>query len=171
MPLIGMFANLAQDDREILARSDAFLAGLGPQSHLRIAHRFGAHVRTQYKKIADELVHLNPQPSAILATCWPTMRALKDATQTMLNPIPIVFAGLVNPAGALLNPPYRYANNITGIVSHDLGLCGQWLGKLRALVPGLQRVAVVYDTDPTNSTMDAQYNAIATSASGTSVAG
>ena len=41
MPLIGMFINLASDDPEISTRRDGFLRGLGPQSNLRIAMRFG----------------------------------------------------------------------------------------------------------------------------------
>jgi putative tryptophan/tyrosine transport system substrate-binding protein len=175
MPIIpiGVLANLAERDREILARIDTFLLGVN-QPNVRLIHRFGAGAKVNYDRLAQELVTHNPTPQYILATCWPTTRALRDATGpgTPGNNIKIVFAGLVNQPPAGPPPPaggsYNYQNNITGIVSHDTNLCAEWVRLLQAVASGsLQRVAVIYD--PSNTTMQKQYAAIQTAAPGNGI--
>jgi putative ABC transport system substrate-binding protein len=94
------------------------------------------------KALAAELVGL--APDVILGTNTPTVRSLKQATET----IPIVFAGLTDPVGdgavASLSKP---GGNITGFTSFEAKIAGKWLQLLKEISPGVQRVAAIYNPD------------------------
>src|SRR5215470_4570551 len=99
-----MFMNLAEDDREISARREAFLRGFGPRPAPTIATTFGGgdfgNGHTNYKRKAKELAELRvggAGPDLYVATCWPSLRALIHVADRT----PIVFVGLVN----LRDPP------------------------------------------------------------------
>ena len=144
MPLIGMFMNLAEDDREVSNRRDLFLQGLGPMGDLRIAMRFGGerggHIVDYgtYRKKADDLAKLNPD--LYICSCWPTLRALLDRR---VKSTPIVFAGLAH-----TYPTTAYEDNVFGFVDYGANLCVQWPAYLSLIAPDLKRAAVVYDVNP-----------------------
>jgi putative ABC transport system substrate-binding protein len=149
-PFIGMFMNLADNDREISARREAFLQGFGPRPAPTIATSFGAgdfgNGHINYHKRAQALRDLRMSgagPDLYLATCWPSFRALiRVADDT-----PIVFAGLANlrenPAA---DPQREYGpSNVYGFISYGKNLCRAWVDLLRAVRPDVARAAVIYD--------------------------
>jgi putative tryptophan/tyrosine transport system substrate-binding protein len=149
-PFIGMFMNLAEDDREVSARREAFLQGFGPNPAPTIAASFGGgdfgggHV--SYHKRAQALRDLRvggAGPDLYLATCWPSLRAIiRVAGNT-----PIVFAGVANlrdkPA---VDPEREYSlPNVYGFISYGKNLCRTWVDVLRAVRPDVAQAAVIYD--------------------------
>jgi ABC-type uncharacterized transport system substrate-binding protein len=156
MPLIGMFMNLAEDDGEISTRRDAFLQGLGPMSNLTIAMRFGGDGGgrivdyTTYPMKANALAKLDPD--LYVCSCWPTLRALLNATIK-----PIVFAGLVD---LTANPASHYDTNVFGFIDYGTNLCAQWPAYLSQIAPIVTRAAVVYDVHSGLPQVDAVYDAI-----------
>jgi putative ABC transport system substrate-binding protein len=91
--------------------------------------------------LAAELVAL--RPDVLLAGATDTAQALARATAS----IPIVFAGLVDPVAAGLVSSYaRPGGNATGTSRTGAGSLGpKLLDLLRQLLPGLARVAVVFE--------------------------
>jgi hypothetical protein len=158
MPLIGMFINLASDDPEISTRRDGFLQGLGPQSNLRIAMRFGGDGGNNivdyatYAMKANALATLNPD--LYVCSCWPTLRALLSTRDPST---PIVFAGL---ADLTVNPASQYDPNVFGFVDYGANLCAQWPAYLSQIAPNVTRAAVVYDVNSTQLNRDLVYAAI-----------
>src|SRR5262245_13035640 len=140
-----MFMNLAEGDREISARREAFLRGIGPMSGLTVASRYGAGDFGNYDKKAQALRDLvvdGSGPDLYFAGCWPSLRALKKVA----GDTPIVFAGMANlradPAAT-----DEYSKNVYGFISYGKNLCGEWVRLLRAVKPTVARAAVVYDMD------------------------
>lgn len=150
-PCIAMFMNLAEDDREISARREAFLRGVGPIPGLTVANCFGAGDFGNYRNKAQALRDLvvdGSGPDLYFTGCWPSLRALND----VVRDTPIVFAGMANlrpdPAATA-----EYGKNVYGFISYGRNLCGEWVRLLRAVKPTVARAAVVYDIDT------ARYNA------------
>ncbi len=158
-PFIGMFMNMAEGDREISARREAFLQGVGTLQGLTVASRFGAGEFDSYGAKAQALRDLvvdGAGPDLYFATCWPSLRAVLGVVQDK----PVVFAGVVdlspNPAG---NP--EYAPNVSGFISYGTNLCGEWPRLLRAVAPAVSRAAVLYDMNPNRPHGLSVYNEIA----------
>ncbi len=90
--------------------------------------------------VADELVRLKVDvlvASATLATL-----ALKNATKT----IPIVFLTTADPvAAALVDSLARPGGNLTGFTTFGTELAGKRLELLKETIPGLSRVAVLWN--------------------------
>jgi ABC-type uncharacterized transport system substrate-binding protein len=144
-PFIGMFLNLAEGDREISARREAFLRGIGPIPGLTVATRYGAGDFANYRNKAQDLRDLvvdGSGPDLYFTGCWPSLRALKHVA----GDTPIVFAGMAN----LRSDPAatdEYSKNVYGFISYGRNLCGEWVRLLRAVKPSVARAAVVYDMD------------------------
>jgi ABC-type uncharacterized transport system substrate-binding protein len=144
-PFIGIFTNLAEGDREISARREAFLRGLGPVPGLTITTRYGAGEFRDYpekaKALRDTMVD-GVGPDLYLATCWPSLRALIGVA----GDTPIVFVGVANlrPDPAATD---EYGKNVYGFISYGRNLCGEWARFLRDVAPDVARAAVVYDMD------------------------
>jgi ABC-type uncharacterized transport system substrate-binding protein len=144
-PFIGMFMNLAEGDREISARREAFLRGIGQIPGLTVANCFGAGDFGNYVKKAQALrdhVVDGSGPDLYFTGCWPSLRALKKVA----GDTPIVFAGMAN----LRSDPAatdEYSKNVYGFISYGRNLCGEWVRLLRAVKPTVARAAVVYDMD------------------------
>jgi putative ABC transport system substrate-binding protein len=145
-PFIGMFMNLAEGDREISARREAFLRGIGPIPGLTVASCFGAGDFGNYVRKAQDLrdrVVDGSGPDLYFTTCWPSLRALKG----VVGDAPIVFAGMAN-----LRPEpeatTEYGKNVYGFISYGRNLCGEWVRLLRDVAPNVARAAVLYDMDP-----------------------
>jgi putative ABC transport system substrate-binding protein len=100
----------------------------------------------QLPQFAEELVRL--KVDVILASAGPAALAVKRATTS----VPIVFVGVVDPVELGLVPSLgRPGGNITGLATTSGDFAGKRLELLRAIVPRLRRVAVLWHpANPTN---------------------
>ena len=136
---------IAENDPEGQARIAAFRQGLHDLKwdegrNLRIDIRWGTGDAGRVKAYASELVNI--APDVILATNTPTVRSLKQATET----IPIVFAGLTDPVGdGVVKSLSAPAGNITGFTSFNAETAGKWLELLKEIAPATQRAAVIFN--------------------------
>jgi putative ABC transport system substrate-binding protein len=104
--------------------------------------RFADSALERLPQLARELVAL--KPDVIVATNDVSIAAARRETQT----IPIVMANSSDPAGAgfvasLAHP----GGNVTGLSSQSPELSGKKLELLREVVPGLARVALLWNPD------------------------
>jgi len=100
-------------------------------------------------QLARELVAL--KPDVIVATTDPAIAAVRRETQT----IPIVMALSSDPAGtAFVASLARPAGNVTGLSSQSPELSGKRLELLREVVPGLERVALLWNPDSRGNLLD-----------------
>jgi putative ABC transport system substrate-binding protein len=89
--------------------------------------------------LAAELVAL--QVDVIVAPATVSALAARQATRTL----PIVFAGAVDPVtDGLVTSLARPGGNVTGLSNLAVGLPGKWLELLKQAVPGVSRVAVLW---------------------------
>src|SRR6266849_2343328 len=123
---------------------EAFLQGLRDLGYiedrdLEIEYR---DVEGKYERLpalAAELVAL--KVDVILAAGTPQPLAAKQATRT----IPIVFAGAADPVGSgLVTSLARPGGNVTGLSLLSPELVGKCLELLKQAVPGVSRVAVLW---------------------------
>jgi ABC-type uncharacterized transport system substrate-binding protein len=149
MRRIGVLMNLAEGDREGLARLAAFKQALQQSGWMedrntRFDIRWGAGNDEHFRALAMQLVTLSPD--VILAAAGSTMPALLQATHT----IPIVFAQVPDPVGAgFVDSLARPGGNATGFTNFEYGMGGKWLELLKEIAPGATRAAVLRDTtDP-----------------------
>ena len=142
---IGVMIANAESDPEGQDRVAALRRGLqelgwAEGRNLRIEYRWAAGDSNRARQLARELVTL--EPDVILAIGTPALSALHKATSN----IPIVFAVVVDPVGAgLVQSLARPGGNITGFSSFQPEIGGKWLELLKAIMPGLRRVAVISD--------------------------
>jgi putative ABC transport system substrate-binding protein len=110
--------------------------------NLRMELRWFGDDSNRTPGLAQELVGL--QPDVIVTNGTPGTVALQRETRT----IPIVFATMNEPAAsgfvARLNQP---GGNITGFANHEVSMGGKWLELLSEIVPGLKRVATMFNPD------------------------
>jgi putative ABC transport system substrate-binding protein len=112
--------------------------------NIRIAYRFPAGDPALFKTYAAELVGLSPD--VLLAATTPGVAALRQQTGT----IPIVFVFVAAPVGqGFVHSLARPGGNVTGFSSFDTALLGKWLQLLKEVVPGLTRVAAIFNPDTT----------------------
>jgi ABC-type uncharacterized transport system substrate-binding protein len=141
VPRIGYLAgNLAANPH----LREAFLQGLRDLGYVE-----GRNVLIEYRDVegkyerlpalAAELVAL--KVDVILAGGTPQPLAAKQATTT----IPIVFAGVGDPLGSgLVTSLARPGGNVTGLSVLQPELVGKGLEQLKQAVPGVSRVAVLW---------------------------
>lgn len=115
------------------------------------------NVRTDPSRFADaaaELVQLNVD--VIWAPSAPAVRAAHAATRT----IPIVaLDATTDPVTEGYVESYnRPGGNITGVFLDAPEIAGKWFELLHAMVPGLSRVAVLWDPSPGNTHLQAVRN-------------
>jgi putative tryptophan/tyrosine transport system substrate-binding protein len=94
------------------------------------------------KIYAAELIGL--MPDVILAASTTNLRAVREATST----VPVVFAQVSDPVAqgfvaSMTNP----GGNLTGFSAYEFSIGGKWLDLLKEAVPGLARVAVMFNPD------------------------
>ena len=93
----------------------------------------------QLPQLAEELVR--SKVDVILASAGPAALAARKATTS----VPIVFVGVVDPVGVGLVPSLgRPGGNITGLATTSEDIAGKRLELLKAVAPGLKRVAVLW---------------------------
>jgi putative tryptophan/tyrosine transport system substrate-binding protein len=149
MRRVAVLMNLAENDREGLARLAAFKQALQELGwvdgrNTRFDIRWGAGNDERYRMLATELVSLSPD--VILGAAGSAVPSLLRATRT----VPIVFTQTPDPVGAgFVESLARPGGNATGFTNLEYGLSGKYLELLKEMVPNVKRAAILRDaTDP-----------------------
>ena len=118
--------------------------GWAPGKKVALEYRFASGKSMQFDDGAEELVRL--KVDVIMAFSAPAAHAAYAATAT----IPIVTMDYTNdPVAAGYAESYsRPGKNLTGVFLDAPDFAGKWMELLKAIVPGLQRVAVLWDPAP-----------------------
>jgi putative ABC transport system substrate-binding protein len=144
---IGVFITGGDENvnKSVISAFTQALAGLGwtDGRNMRIDLRWASLDDTnQIRAFAQELVGL--QPDIILAYATPATVPLQRETRT----IPIVFANVADPvASGIVASLNRPGANITGFANFEASLGGKWVELLSEIVPGLKRVAIMFNPD------------------------
>ena len=126
---------------------EAFKQGLRELGHIEgktfaLEVRYGEGKSERLPELARELVGL--KVDVIVTITDVATAAATRATRT----IPIVMAGAVDPIGTeFVASLGRPGGNVTGMSNISSELSGKRLGLLKEIVPGLSRVAVLWDPD------------------------
>jgi len=142
---VGIFMDLAEQDREGQTRVAAFREGMQKLgwiegSNVSYDYRWTAGNPAVMERYAAELIALKPE--AIMNGGLPTLVAMQKQTRT----IPIVFAQVLDPVGAgFVDSLVRPGGNVTGFVSFEYSMAGKWLETLTQIAPGIKRIAAVRD--------------------------
>jgi ABC-type uncharacterized transport system substrate-binding protein len=111
--------------------------------------RFGGNKRERLSEAANELVRL--KVDIIVTSTDEGIAAVKQQTQT----IPIVMANSTDPVGTgFVVSLARPGRNITGNSSMSPELNGKRLELLKEVVPGLSRVAILWNPDIRGAVLD-----------------
>lgn len=106
-----------------------------------IEHRWASGDSTRFPDFAAELVHL--EPDVIVTVSAQATRAAMSATETT----PIVFTMVADPVGAgFVASLSRPGSNATGVTNVSRELRAKQLELLKQVVPGLTRVAVLWNS-------------------------
>jgi putative ABC transport system substrate-binding protein len=131
---------------------DALLDGLRERGYsegrnLVFERRFSEGQAERFPEFAAEMVRLRVDLIIVMTT--PAALAAKHATQT----IPIVIPSAIDPVGAgLVASLARPGGNITGLSTLGPELSGKRLELLKEVVPGMTRVAVLWNAaNPANA--------------------
>lgn len=109
---------------------------------IRYVQRFADSDIYKLRRLADELV--SEGVAVIYAAATPEANAAKGATTS----IPIVFSNVNDPVVVKLVSSYaRPGGNVTGIAQDTNVLGAKRLQYLKELVPGAERVALLFDKD------------------------
>jgi putative tryptophan/tyrosine transport system substrate-binding protein len=124
----------------------------------RIDYRWPGGDIERIQSLAKELV--GSRPDVLVGAGQAPTAALQRATRT----IPIVFVMSVDPvAEGIVESLARPGGNATGFFALEPSLGGKWLELLKEIVPGLRRVAVIFN--PETSTGGKSYlNSVETAA-------
>ncbi len=126
-------------------RPDALLEALRDRGYVEgrnlvVERRFSQGVGERWLALAKELVAL--KVDVIVCGTTPAALAAKQATST----IPIVIPTAIDPVGAgLAESLARPGGNITGGAVVSAEMCVKALSLLKQIVPGLSRVAVLWN--------------------------
>jgi ABC-type uncharacterized transport system substrate-binding protein len=137
---VGVLESLPED-----AYLAAFLRGLqqlgwADGHNVQIDTRWGAGNVDDIRKYAAELSAL--APDVILAVGSPAVAGLMQTTST----VPIVFLRVTDPVGAgFVDSLARPGGVATGFSQSEYSISGKWLELLKAIAPGLTRIAVLRD--------------------------
>jgi putative tryptophan/tyrosine transport system substrate-binding protein len=114
--------------------------------------RFAGGRPERYRELAEELVRLNVD--VLAAANSQSVRAAKEATGT----IPIVMFEVGHPVDAgFVASLARPGGNVTGMSSQLSELEGKSVEFLREVVPGMRRVALMWDPNNAGSAVAAKY--------------
>ena len=142
---IGVISALAEEDTESLARRAAFEQALKALnwingSNLRIDYRWAANDAERIRKLAAEIVAL--EPDVILLSGSIVVAPMMQATRT----IPIVFVQVIDPVGSgFVKSLARPGGNITGFTQFEYSLAAKWAELLKQIAPHVTRAAVIRD--------------------------
>jgi putative ABC transport system substrate-binding protein len=149
--LVPLTANSAIGSRRAKAFTQALqVLGWTDGQNTRIDYRWAGGDIEQIQSLAKELV--GSRPDVLVGVGSAPTAALQQATRT----IPIVFLMSTDPvAGGIVQSLARPGGNATGFFATEPSLGGKWLELLKEIVPGLRRVAVIFN--PETSTGDTSY--------------
>jgi ABC-type uncharacterized transport system substrate-binding protein len=117
--------------------------------HFILERRYGQVGAERMSDLAAELVRI--KVDVIVAATDPATAAVKQQTQT----IPIVMANSNDPVGTgFVASLARPGGNVTGLGALSPELSGKRLGLLREVVPGLVRVAIIWNPDVGGAVFD-----------------
>jgi putative ABC transport system substrate-binding protein len=143
VPRIGVLSPgmTREHDRNVQAFLEGMRAlGYVEGQHLVVEYRGAAGQFERFPALAAELVQLKPE--VILAQGTPAALAAKDATTT----IPIVMAGVGDPVGSgLVASLARPGGHVTGVSVLQPEVVGKQLEFLKAVLPTVSRVAVLWN--------------------------
>jgi putative ABC transport system substrate-binding protein len=144
IPVVGLLMASAEPNETVVQAVRRGLRNFGytDGQNIRIEYRGAQGREDRLPALAQELVRLNVD--VIVVGAEAPARAAKQATRT----IPIVFAMYdVDPVAVGLIDAFSHpGGNLTGIFSRQSELVGKRLELLRELLPGLARVAVLWDS-------------------------
>jgi putative ABC transport system substrate-binding protein len=133
---------------------NALLDGLRERGYIEgqnilFERRFSEGKAERFPEFAAEMVRFNAD--IIIVTTTPAAFAAKNATQT----IPIIIPTALDPVGTgLVASLARPGGNITGLSSLAPELSGKRLELLKEVVPGMTRVAVLWNpANPANASV------------------
>ncbi|MFL6582861.1 MAG: ABC transporter substrate-binding protein [Burkholderiales bacterium] len=109
--------------------------------NIRFEQRFANNHPERLPQLASELAAMNVK--ILIAVNEASLRAAKQATSTI--PIVVIAHDHDPVASGLIDSMNRPGGNVTGIISRQLELVGKRLELLKETIPGLSRVAVLYD--------------------------
>lgn len=116
-----------------------------------IEFRYGENRPERFPELAAELVQMNVD--VIVAGTEPVISAAKRATRT----IPIVMTAAADPVGAgLVDSLAHPGGNVTGVTLFAPDLAAKRLQLLREAMPGLSRVAILWNGDNPGKAREAQ---------------
>ncbi|TMK78201.1 MAG: ABC transporter substrate-binding protein [Actinobacteria bacterium] len=117
--------------------------------HVFFEHRFGESKRERLSEAAAELVRI--KVDIIVTSTDEGVAAVKQQTQT----IPIVMANSTDPVGTgFVVSLARPGRNITGNSGMSPELSGKRLDLLKEIVPGLARIAMLWNPDIRGAVLD-----------------
>jgi putative ABC transport system substrate-binding protein len=117
--------------------------------HIILERRYGQVGVERMSDLAADLVRI--KVDVIVAASDPATAAVKQQTQT----IPIVMANSTDPVGTgFVARLARPGGNVTGLSALSPELSGKRLGLLRDVVPGLARVAIIWNPDVRGAVFD-----------------
>jgi putative tryptophan/tyrosine transport system substrate-binding protein len=144
---IGVLMNAPESDPSYRSYAAAFaqtLQRLGWREgkNLHLDFRWSAGEPERIDAYAAELAGMTPD--LILASSSANLIAMLRATRT----IPIVFVQVSDPvAQGFVSNLTHPGGNITGFTSFEPSIASKWLDFLKQAVPGLSRVAVIFNPD------------------------
>jgi putative tryptophan/tyrosine transport system substrate-binding protein len=143
VPRIGVLST--GSPRVAVARFEPFIQGLRELGYVEgqtiaFAYRFADGQHERLPGLAAELIDLTVD--VIVTSGTPAAVAAKQATSM----IPIIIATAADPVGeGLVASLARPGGNVTGMANLDTELSGKRLEILKAVVPGLSRVAILWN--------------------------
>ena len=147
MRRLGVLVNRIETD----TLEQSYVSAFEQQLH-KLGWREGQNLHTEYRwnggdtalarNHAAELIAL--RPDVIVSTSTAALSALQRLSPTA----PIVFLQVSDPVTqgfvvSMANP----GGNITGFASYEFSIGGKWLDLLKQLVPGIRRVAVMFNPE------------------------
>jgi putative tryptophan/tyrosine transport system substrate-binding protein len=144
---IGVLVPLTAGDALGLRRTKIFThaiqdLGWTDGQNTRIDYHWAGGDIDQIQSLAKELV--GSRPDVLVGVRPASTVALQQATRT----IPIVFLMSIDPvAEGIVQSLARPGGNATGFFATEPSLGGKWLELLKEIVPGLRRVAVIFNPE------------------------
>ena len=143
VPRVGVLMNLAAEDPESNARTEAFTQGLHSLGwidgrNVHIDYRWAAGKADLFHRFAAEFASLAPE--VILASGGAALTPVLQATRT----IPVVFVIVPDPVGnGWVTSLSRPGGNATGFLMFEYNLATKWVEILKEIAPDVTRVGVL----------------------------
>jgi putative ABC transport system substrate-binding protein len=144
---VGVLMNGAATEAALQSYLAALVQGLrqlgwvdGQNLHIHV--RWSAGDAALARIYAAQLIGL--MPDVIVANTTTNLIAIRQATST----VPVVFLSVSDPVeqGFVANVA-KPGGNLTGFSAYEFSIGGKWLDLLKEVVPGLDRVGVMFNPD------------------------